>query len=335
MLRIQKNLLPIFLFLALALAACSSGTSETIPTEIPLVPTISLVEPSPEPAKILYFLTNTDPSNSLRVQSESALQSFSDANDIDFQIASDSNSVDFSLSSSNVIIFGEFANLSELISSQPDTRFIYIDPPADFAEASNLTTLSIVSNQSEIAAFLAGYAAALSTEQWSIAALFLASDNTEALAFIAGVEYFCGACVSELPPETDYPFAYLTELGTWQNQAQEISNQRVSTVYLSPNLNQPEIYEFFSSRGMLIIGSNYPGEALSSAWLATISPRSQSSLIEDLISLLVGEPLASNASSVMISESNSAYLSIPRIEHLQAILADIDAGFLGMPSQID
>ena len=320
--------------LALVLLACQSDDASQLPTAELVLTSEPTQVPTEAPSARLYFLAASGADETLRGEIDGALNDFASQSGLDYFTVDQSDAVDYSGSVQSVVILGDDALALEAAAAHPETRYILIASDLQ-SSLENVVSLQASSNESEIAAFMAGYAAALVTDDWRIAVIYSPQENLEANAFIAGVEYFCGSCIPVRPPYTDYPQAIQADQQSWQAQAQEALNQGVTTIYLSPDLEDVAIQEFLAQQGVLIIGSSYPGDAISSSWLATITPSSQASLVNSLASVLHNENLSSSGDSIRIENVNASYFSLPRVEHLQTIMKEIQIGLIAPPSQVN
>ena len=85
--------------------------------------------------------------------------------------------------------------IAALAAAAPQVQFLAINIP-DVTAGGNISVLS-GGAQSDIAAFLAGYTAALTTEDYRIG-MIIPKDNADAIralnAYATGMKFYCGIC---------------------------------------------------------------------------------------------------------------------------------------------
>ena len=322
------------LFLTFLLTACQSQIAGGEPTPFLDISAPSLQASSPTPPSQIVLLMAVQSPSPLSAEIESALITYAQSHSFDFQSIDSLNALSFSAPLSALIAIGDFTDLDQLALDHPESKVISISPQY-LSGPPNLFSLNENKRAAEIAAFLLGYSAAFSTNDWRVGALYLQDEILYANAFLAGAEYFCGACAPVAPPYNNYPQAFsLSDAGNWLPQAQEMLNQGIRTIYLSPTLEIPEIQQFFADRSIKLLGSIDPGDSVSNQWLLSIAPNSSSQIVHQLLALLNGLPVEGSQSSLIFSNINSNEISEARLIHIQDLLAEIELGFIAMPSEI-
>ncbi len=329
-----QNLPIIFLLLSISLIACQSAAAPSLPTVSVDQSVPSPIPPSPLPPKELIFLASPQASATQADQIASIMESHALENSMQFIRIDSIESFQINDLISAFITLGDIPELVNVAQANPQIQFISIN--GSFASPPPNLILIDEENEdeAEIAAFLLGLAAALTTDDWRVGVLHTQSELLHANAFIAGVEYFCGACGPVAPPYNNYPQAYsLPEPASWQSQAQEMIAQGIQSVYLTPDLEVLEIQQFFADRGLQLLGSAAPPETIADSWIISISPSSQIQLDDQIIQILNGEILSQASPSVVFSNVNSSLISQARMDHLNSILKEIEAKMIGMPSE--
>jgi hypothetical protein len=82
-----------------------------------------------------------------------------------------------------------------------------------------------------------------------------------------------------------------------------------------------------------LISSLSPGDESAPFWLATIAEDIPALIASKLPTLLDGQSFPQDPSTIIISNLNNQLLTAPRLENILQILADIQAGWIGLPSQ--
>jgi hypothetical protein len=199
--------------------------------------------------------------------------------------------------------------------------------------APNLVALPLGGGGEGSSAFIAGYVAALTAEDWRAAMLYTPSSATWVNDFVAGAEYFCGACIPIAPPDAELPLAaQAADAQSWQAAAEQLLAGRAQVVYLAPELEASEAAQYLASFGVLLIGSGEPLSSLGASWLASISTDPIAALREQLPLTLAGQAPAPSP-SLVLTHVNSAYLSEARLADVQEVIEDLLAGFIRLPAE--
>ena len=124
---------------------------------------------------------------------------------------------------------------------------------------------------------MAGYISAIVTDEWRVGALTQAGSNEGLLAgdgFRNGVMFFCGLCQKKYAPfNYDAPVMELNPNASqpeWQPVADNFNTSAVKTAYIYPGVANQEMMAYLAQKGMKLIGSQTPPEALRPAWIATV-----------------------------------------------------------------
>ena len=171
-----------------------------------------------------------------------------------------------------IIIFLEQPNnLGSLAAGAPGTQFVAIgnqnwSPPANG---------TIIKENNDHVAFLAGYLSALLAPNFRVGALQVSEDTQYNQAFNNGVSYYCGLCASVIYPLNTYPVTAQRPLNSppaeWQATFNEINASKVNVLFLPSSAASPELGTFLSAADIAIIGDQSPPEELKSRWVATIT----------------------------------------------------------------
>ena len=219
------------------------------PTPTPEVPTST---PTPEftatattaPARIVLF----DASGLAGTPVTTAISDFAAANSLAFEtwkeLAGDLNGVKI------MVVFSGLDNLAEVAASTPQTQFI--TTAQNTAAAANISTLTV--NPLHLA-FMAGYLAAMTSEDWRAGALISDPVNLGlADAFQNGGQYLCGRCTPAYPPQNlYYPVTYSTEgandAASWAVTAQTMWTETyANSVYIDTAADYPEVLDVFTNK---------------------------------------------------------------------------------------
>lgn len=199
------------------------------------------------------------------------------------------------------------------------------------ASAANVIAICLSGSASEQAAFIAGYVAAITADDWRVGMLYSPSSTVLADDFRAGAEYYCGSCIPLAPPPGEFPLAAQAgDAANWQTAADELLLNFTRVVYLAPEMAISDAATYLANFGVLFVSTGPPPEALAGNWIASVSADPVAALREQLPVALEGQQAAS-ASSLALTNVNAAYISEARLGHIQAVIADLLAGFILLP----
>ena len=198
-------------------------------------------------------------------------------------------------------------------------------------QAANLVALPL-SGESGSAAFVAGYIAGLTADDWRVGMLYTSASENLVQDFVGGARYYCGACIPEAPPVADFPLAIQSDIQNWQGSADMLLAVQTQVVYLPPEMQDSGAAQYLANLGVLVIGNEAPSEGLGDAWLASVGADAAAALRQQLPLALDGQAPAS-ASSVSVSNANPGLLSQARLDDVQAVIDDLATGYIVPPSQ--
>ncbi len=293
--------LPITILLALVilLSGCNTRTPET-PETTPIPPTPeATATATAAPARIVLF----DPAAQSKPELAAMLGEFAAANSLNFETWT---ALTGSLEGVKVMIVnGTIDNLSEIASSAPQTQFVLMSPT--LAPAANI---SVITTNLTHQAFLAGYLAAMTAQDWRAGALIV-DDAILGLsnAFINGGQYLCGGCTPQYSPLLYYPQVYIvpdqSPSNMWAAQATTlVTDTAVNSIYLDSGGDSPEVLDQFTNA---ILFGNNPASPNLSRYSAILGADATSAIQEALPDLLAGnggKSLTAQVSLVIINNTD-------------------------------
>ena len=185
------------IILACSLGACSIGArGEPTPTPAPTVATVPTAVPTPEaPLAILVLPADMDKGTSDAYQK--MVYDLAQASGMRFQVRNSFSQADLVPGLRILIALPPDPGILALAAAAPQVQFLAINI-ADVAAGGNVSVLA-GNNQTDVPAFLAGYTAAIISDDFR-AGMILPKDNPSALqaarAFRNGMAYHCGLCTS-------------------------------------------------------------------------------------------------------------------------------------------
>lgn len=222
----------------------------------------------------------------------------------------------------------EASALSDLAQSLPDQRFL--------ALGSNVPqpgqNLSVVSAPADQVAFLAGYTAALVTPNWWVGVLNRVDTPTGQAGrdyFLNGVGYACGICYAPGKSLPNLGVADVSGEDGWRAGIQALKGQGITTVFLIPELDTPEVQAAVAEAGLMFVNSRGEVSAgLKSRWVATLGVDLVGALREAWPSLLDGEPGQQIAVPVTVQAANPEILTEARLRLVEETAQALRDGVL-------
>jgi hypothetical protein len=218
-----------------------------------------------------------------------------------------------------------------LAAAAPQVQFLAINIPGVTA-GGNVSVLG-GNSQSEVAAFLAGYTAALITDDYRTG-MMIPKDNADALralnAYANGRTFHCGTC---------RPFYYLpwsfpqyVEIPAEEDKANYdayadilMLQYKVRTIYLYSDIAIPELYEYIGTTGVYMIGTISP-DPRPAGWVMTIQPDIIKAIQNAWPQLIAGQGGITVQSPLGLSDIDPSLLSAGKQRLVRQALDDLQAG---------
>lgn len=314
-----------FLFLTFALALV--GCAQPGPTATPTV----LASPTPTPTIPLVILLAPPESDANLVIVVSELSAaYAAANGMQFEQRSLLNPAEMPSSLEKLIVIAPDPGVAALAATAPQAQVIAIGFSPD-ASLANLTSLPLGGDDANQIAFIAGYIAAISAEDWRSGILYSSASAAVLNDFIAGAEYFCGSCAPVSPPFIEYPVAAQADSANWQPAADQLLAQFVKVVYLTPELEASGAAQYLASSGVLLIGSGTPPAELANSWVVSVTSDPVAALRQLLPVALEAQPLQP-VDSLSLLNANANLFSESRQIYVQRIIDDLTNGYIQLPN---
>lgn len=320
---------------ALPLPAGDEPTATVAPTETPTLtpePTPTLTPTPLPPLLVILISPDTDPELAnylqttfgelareagLRMQVREGISAGEVASDVAYLIAAPPAN-----------------GLSTLVASAPDTRFLAIDIPG-LTPAPNLISIGGGGTSLDQQGFIAGYTAAILTDQWRVGVISVEDTDTGQTArigFQTGVPYFCGLCNPENPPFYDYPLFIGLPAGStdveWRALADFMVQRFVQTVYVVPGAGGDDLLRYLADNGVNIIGSTQPPDAIRSRWIMSIRPEIRENYTRYWPDLIGEQPGFSLPIPILLTDINPELMSTGRQAHIEQVFEEVQAGYI-------
>lgn len=317
---------------ALLLTACGANTpvatNTPVPADTPIIPP-TLTATATVPLAILVVPADLDPAISNLYQK--TVYDLAQASGLRFQVRNTLTAADLEPGLQIVVALPPDPGIMALAATAPQVQFLAINIPG-IAPGGNVSVLG-GNSQSELAAFLAGYTAALVTDDYRIG-MMIPKDNADAIralnAYANGRTFYCGTCRAfyylpwdfpqyiEIPPDQDKD--------TYDSFADILMLQKkVRTIYLYPDIAIPELYNYIGTTGVYMIGTVSP-DPRPAGWVMTIAPDVIKAIQNAWPQLLAGQGGITVQSPLGLSDVDPNLLSPGKQRLVQQVLDDLQAG---------
>jgi hypothetical protein len=316
-------------------SACGAGNASSLtatpaPTDT-LVPPPTLTATAVVPLAVLVLPATLDAESSNLYQK--TVYDLAQAAGMRFQVRNTLTTADLEPGLQVVIVLPPDPGILALAAAAPNVQFLAINMP-DVAAAGNITVLG-GNSQSDLVAFLAGYTAALITDDYRIG-MMIPKDNQDAIrafnAYASGVTFYCGTC---------RPFYYLPwafpqyieipadeDVNNYDAYSDILMAQyKVRTIYLYPDIAVPELETYIGTTGILMIGTQTP-EQLPAGWVMTIQPDVVKAIQNAWPQLLSGQGGQTVQSPLGLSDIDPSLLSAGKQRLVEKMLQDLQSGLV-------
>jgi len=250
-----------------------------------------------------------------------------------FQVRNTLTPADFEPGLQVVIVLPPDPGIAALAAAAPDVQFLAINIP-EVTVGENISVLG-GNSQSDLAAYLAGYTAALITDDYRIG-MMMPKDNPDAIrafnAFASGMTFYCGTC---------RPFYYLPwafpqyieipadqDVNTYGAYSDILMLQyKVRTIYLYPDIATLDLETYIGTTGTLMIGTQTP-EQMPAGWVMTIQPDVVKAIQNAWPQLIGGQGGLTVQSPLGLSDIDPSLLSAGKRRLVEQMLQDLQSGFV-------
>lgn len=330
----QRSII-LFVVIVLLLSACggtpSAGTSTPAPTDTAIAaPTLTAAPATP--LAILVVPADLDPETSNLYQK--TVYDLTQASGFRYQVRNTLTAADLEPGLKVVIVFPPDPGIAALAAAAPQVQFLAVNIPGITA-GGNISVLGD-NSQPDVAAFLAGYTAAMITDDYRIGML-IPKDNPDAIralnAFASGMIFYCGIC---------RPFYYLNwtfpqylEIGAEEDPNNYdayadilMLQYKVETIYLHPAIATPDLMTYIGTTGASMIGTVSP-EQRPAGWVMTIKPDVIQAIKNAWPGLASGQGGIVVQSPLGLADVDPGLLSPGRQRLVEQTLHDLQAGLIG------
>jgi hypothetical protein len=337
---VRAKFIFLVLLIATLLGACGSGTAAGTATPVPTQTSAPRPAQTPTavvPLAILIIPTNMDKATSNLYQK--TVYNLTQQSGMHFQVLNTLSPKDLPPGVKIVIALPPDPGIAALAAAAPHAQFLAVDIPGIKA-GGNVSVLA-ANTSVDVPAFLAGYTAAMITDDFQIG-MILPKDNPDAqkafAAFKNGMIFYCGLCrpfyyqsfciTNSLPycypqeveiPSSEDPNRY----GGYANAL--ISTYSVNTIYIYPDVEVKSLTDYLGTTGVDLIGLSTPNP-VPGGWVMTIRADEVKAVQNAWPNLLAGKGGENVPSPLGIWDINSANLSPGRQRLVQQTLDGLSTG---------
>ena len=324
-----------FILISILLSGCGiagepEATSTPIPTDTSVVPPTLTATPT-IPLAVLVIPAHLDPDTSNLYQK--TVYDLAQASGFRFQVRNTLTPADLEPGLKVVIALPPDPGIASLAAAAPNVQFLAINIP-DLVAGGNISVLGN-NSQADIAAFLAGYTAALITADYRIG-MMIPKDNPDAIrslnAYANGMKYQCGTC-----PRVYYyqwPFPQYIEIGAEEDPANYdayadilMLQYKVSTIYLHPDIATTDLITYIGTTGTFMIGTRTP-EQQPAGWVMTIQPDVIKAIQNAWPSLINGQGGITVQSPLGLADIDPSLLTPGKQRLVDQTLSELQAGLI-------
>jgi hypothetical protein len=327
-----------FLFtiiIVVLLSACGGAATETIapPTAVPTItplPTATIIPTPSTPLAILVLPADMDKTSSDLYQK--TVYDMAQQSGFRFQIRNALDPADLADPTLKVVIvLPPDPGVASLAPTAPGVQFLAVNIP-NLTAGGNLSVLA-GDSQVELPAFLAGYMAAMISDEYHIG-MVIPKDNPDAQrafnAFNNGMIYYCGLC------RTFYisPIQYPTYIEVPANESPKnyggyanvlINDRKVYALYIYHSLADADFLSYVGTQGVMLIGTSMPNPR-PGGWVMTIRPDTIKAIQTAWPNLIAGQGGLNVQSPLGIADADPDILSPGKLRLAQEILDSLLAG---------
>lgn len=331
----RLRIVTLMIVVGIVLTACAGANGPDasptpIPTDTPLVP--PTLTPTPTvPLAVLVLPAEMDTETSEIYQK--TVYDLTQASGMRFQVRNSFTLADLEPGLKVVVALPPDPGIVELASAAPDVQFLAINIPG-ITSGGNVSVLGS-NSQSNIAGFLAGYTAAMLTDDYRIGML-MPKDNSDAIqtynSYVNGGKYYCGLCRQKFFYNWTYP-QYL-EIGAEQEVSAYnafadilILQYRVQTIFIHPDIYTQDLVDYIGTTGTTMIGTTSP-ERRPAGWIMTIQPDTIQAIQVAWPSLVAGEGGITVQSPLGLSDVDPVLLSPGKQDDVQEVLDKLQKGLI-------
>ncbi len=323
--------------LAVCIALTSCGLPGRSTPDIPATPapTSKPADTATAQVPLVVLIIPVDMPQGESKQYQTAIYTLAQANNMRFQVLNSMSVQDLQMEGPAlkiVITFPPDPGLAGLLAAAPQVQFLAIGI-ANLTSAPNLTTIGSTGQPTDQQAFLAGYIAAMLSEDYRIGIITLKDDPqgmAAETAYINGMHFYCGLCLPAFPPVYTYPIHVEipqdVPKSNYASYGGPLHDYNATIAYVYPAIATLDMYNALVQAGMDLIGESMPSQSLKTNWIASIQPEMLPTIQRVFADLVAGHGGQNLASPLALTDVNPALLSAGKQRLVQEVLDGLQAG---------
>lgn len=341
-----RHFLAFLLTLALLTACASPAETPSSPdaTSVPLsTATLQPTSgPTPTPAPPLVILVLPADLNDEDSQAyQAVVYDLAQAMGYRFQVRNQLDEADLEPALKIVIALPPDPGIAALAAAAPQTQFLAVNIPG-IQPGGNVSILGSDSIRADQVAFMAGYIGAMVTEDFFQVGAMLKKDSPESpviqKALTTGRTYYCGRCLP-IGWYTQYTYPSFIEVPADAKPAEYnayadylIVQKKVEMLFIQAGLDTPELLQYLSTVGVLMIGTQSPFKKVS-GWVVTLQPDYLDALKTAFPELAAGQGGRAFSAPLSFSDINPELFSPGKQIDARRVLDDLLRGYIDTGAQ--
>jgi len=339
----------IAVLMLLFLGACKKSGTEATPvptvTEDLVLETVPVLETSVEPesvataapaslvsGEIVLWAGAGSAHNSLLYE---RLQLLAQENGKSFQAVDGLTAEQITPTVRVVVSTASAAEIQTLAGQFPQVEFLAVDV-LGLSPATNLHLMTNEGGTLEQRSFLAGYALALTTDDYRVGTITLANDdvgNRTRDSFVTGARYFCGLCNARFMPVDYYPYTAEvtdpTNQADWQAAVDTLLAKSVTAIYVQPEISSAELISYLASRNITVIGQEgQAGLEMASRLVGVFGSDIILSTEQAVLRIVAGDGVATGSGSLELKQINRDIMSDGKQMLFERIREELLKGYI-------
>ncbi len=320
------------ILIASLLSACSLGAPDNPTPAATITPTpLPTLSPTPVvPLTILVMPANLDKATSDAYQK--TVYDLAQQAGMRFQVRNSLAPTDIEPGLKIVIALPPDPGIAALAKAAPQVQFLAINIPG-IAAGGNVSVLS-PSSQVDVSSFIAGYTAAMISDEYRIGMILPQNDANAVRAFYAfanGMAYYCGLCktfyVYNAPSPAHIEIPSSESKKNYLGYANALINEKIYTLFVYPDLADPDFLNQIGTTGVQVIGTSMPNPR-PGGWVMTITPDETKAIENAWPNLVAGKGGVNVQSPIGIANVDPSLLSPGRQRLVQQVVDDLASGNL-------
>ncbi len=332
----------VFLLLVTLLVACTSSpetpaspgaTSVPQPSATP-EPTSGPTPTLAPPLVILVLPADLNDEDSQAYQS--VVYDLAQSQGYRFQVRNQLTEADLEPALKMVIALPPDPGLAALAAAAPQAQFLAVNVPA-IQPGGNLSVLGNESARIDHIAFMAGYIGAMVTEDFFQVGAMLKKDSPESAgiqtALTTGRTYYCGRCLP-IGWYTQFTYPSFIEVPADAKESEYnaysdflVIQKKVETLFIQPGLDTPELLQYLSTVGVLMIGTQTPTKKVN-GWVVTLQPDYLEALKTAFPELAAGQGGRAFPAPLSFTDANPELFSPGKQMDARRVLDELLRGYI-------